>query len=504
MKDNNPLIERTEEQYKAKRNEIKEEYYRLKVSLEKELKKKASGFDHKKRIADLRAFMLRLQFELLISYAEEDKRVIDIENLDKRIKSSTRSEEKRIIQNSNNIHKIENIMRNPNVDSELRDTFSKDLKDLKILDDIFFHFKHASLDEDLMDLYRYSHPDGNLSEKYEAILDIIHEVLAVFYKIKNFPAKEIKTNFEEINNVIKDGSLSKEVDEFKRAIYAVNTESSRIDTKADVNRRVKDIKITSRLEHRINNLPKDTNINKELIKENLETIRLIEVISLFEELLRRVQVLPSAKIYGSVRIDYSKLKEEIKKAERLLKAKKNLYEASLADKGVYEEIQKIDEYDKEQNTIQALTNEYEKLLNCAPSERREIENEIEMILLSSKISMNKWDLLKMEAEKKANAKKSMRKFEESVKKEEKDKKEEREIAIANRFGVSEEDFERIKREVFAEAERKYPPSEVVKGGEGIDLNEDERNEFVNKRIGEMISELSKARYDQDQRDKHSA
>ena len=482
--------------------ELYSDYNQMKYGKIKDLEKEALKHPERKeyydkRIADLKAKLLELHFGEIAAYDEEAIQEIKKENRDKRFKKSTKQHEKSEAQCHKNINTINDIMNNPLVDESENRALMKETQSIRVLREFINNIKIENKDK----------LDPEVAELFKIVENVINE----YRKIMRSIDQKLSSDFNDVKVSTKSTTILAELEDLRKSLLTVESNIRKDNYNSDMNEvykkakeESKDIKKAKHLEDDIEKMPANSDINKAVLRESISTINVIEIIDKLNKLLTAISVqIPPSNIYGSVRIDFSSLHEEIKKAERLLNSKKDLNERKLEEKGFNKEMDKIKAKENKERTVYALAHLYERLNSTFGNERKEIENEIENLLINSGIPQNEWDITKIDAQKISDAKKADKEFERQSKFKTKEAKENRDIAIANREGVSREEIERIEREVRAEAARRFPTNDALKGGEVHDLNSKAREEFIRTEIDHRLSSLSAYKVDVKESEKRS-
>ena len=436
--------------------------------------------------------------------AENAKRTIATINVESKKKlfgrkPKTKEQQKRYEHNFNAHKAISDISLNPLMTGEYENVL-KDTQAVRVLE------AYVRIVENSDEYKKNQNPEIN--EVIKVVNQVIKEYESVVGKIKesfdsNLNIAKLAINpadtarMQDYNDYYKDA----------KKIAAKNKvnprEMSETQRKADdVN---KGIKSANALLGSLENLPKGSNINVDLLKANISNLELLDIIDNMQRLLNEIeQTLPQSKGYGNIQLDFSGVIESSRNAQRILNGKRVQKENQLNENGFRKEFEKLSGLELEKKVINLMAIEYEKLEKLAKGSLiKDIEANIEEILISSGIAEVEWERLKKEAKMMAGYNFEGKKVDENNKFHTMRNKQERESSIANRDLVSQEEFESIKREAIAAANARFRENNIMGNNDVYDLNQDERQTFIDHYIDDKISKIAAVKYDETKRNENA-
>lgn len=492
--------ELTIKEAKEKLSRLEKEYYRnrqdlkdIKFSDIPEEKKEEQRFP-------LEEEQLLKGFEIDAENAKRAIANINVESKKKLFgrKPNTKEQQKRYEHNFNAQKAISDISLNPLLTGDYS-TVLKDTQSVRVLQTYVRLLINS-------DEYK-KNPNPEITEVIKVVEQVIREYEKVIGKIKE--SFDANLNIAKIAINPADTARLQDYDAYYKDAKKVASknkvnplDASETQRKAEEAR--KGIKKANVLLQALENVPKGSNIDVDLLKANLSNMELLDVMRDMEIMLHEIeQTLPQSKQYGNIQLDFSGVIEASKNAQKILNGKKVQKENKLNENGFQKEFEKLSGLELEKKVINLMAIEYEKLEKLAKGSLiKEIENNIENILISSGISDTEWERLKKEAKMTAGYNFEGKKVDEHNKFHTMRNKQERETSIANRDLVSQEEFDRIKSEAIAAANSRFKENNVMGNNDVYDLNQDERQAFIDHYIDDKINKLAALKYDETKRNEN--
>lgn len=390
------------------------------------------------------------------------------------------------------IGNVNAINNNPLVTGDISKVY-KDTEDIRIL------FEIANI------LGRNKKRLEQMDPQTQKILDIIKEVSREYDKNISKIQMDLDHLVEQIEVYTdrkKVGGRS-EFDNYVRSLKALTADNrmkARDSVYEDAKKELDKVDVIDKTQKRIAALPKKTIINKSIINSNLKTAELVQFIGLVVKQLRGFRFTPIKKSYGGYIVDLSSSIEKCKKAIEKLETLKEKLTAELEMNGYSKEIESMNTQIKYGEVTNTLAAKYVTLETKYGFERKEIENDIENVLINSNIPQDMWSSIKYEAQAMARQRLEIKEFEKSSKFHEAQKREEKQVAIAHRELISNHEITEIEREARREADIRFKEEYQYKSGDVHDLNDSERERFIEKYVNDKIEQIVSSRYEDKQRE----
>ena len=213
------------------------------------------------------------------------------------------------------------------------------------------------------------------------------------------------------------------------------------------------------------------------------------ILDQLHEMVTRVSdLLPEKERYGKEEYDFTPVHDKTKAALTTLTEVREKMQATMDQVGYTEAHQQLEAARTRYSQVMTLSRLYERLgPNVAGSVRKDIENDIDNYLSGLGLSGPELDVIKMEAQNVADAKRNAEMAEAASKADAARVREDRQIAQANLTGLSEADLDEIARDV-----TRYAKSQFT--------DEREREEYIRQEIARRAEHKAGLLFDEGRRE----